>query len=151
MTPRPILVAAFGSAGDVQPMAALAQALQRRGHVVTFMTGSLYAPLAQRPGLRFMPIDTQEKGTLTMGRPNAYQALSQIWHRIGQAAELVCALVGEQVRLADAAGRPRPLLVGSSWAVGMRLAQERHALGAVGQDASSMTPTAGQIAHPPPT
>jgi rhamnosyltransferase subunit B len=125
---RPIIVVAFGSAGDVQPMLALADALRRRGHDVTLLAGGLHAAMAQRLGLRFVTIDTQERGTLTMVRPNAYQALSQLWHRIGQAADLACRFIDEQVRLADATSQPRPLLVGSSWAVGVRLAQERFGL-----------------------
>jgi rhamnosyltransferase subunit B len=112
-------------------MLALADSLQRRGQEVTLLAGSLHAPMAQRLGLRFVPIDTQERGTLAMDRPNAYRSMSQLWHRIGQAADLVCRFIGEQVRWSDSMGRLRPLLVGSSWAVGVRLAQERFGLPAV--------------------
>lgn len=112
-------------------MMALARALQLRGHDVLLATSSPHEPVARGWGLSFVAIDSQEIGSLAMARPNAYLALSQVWHRIGQTVSTVCALVGEQVKAADLAGRPRPLLIGSSWAVGLRLAQEVHGLRAV--------------------
>ena len=109
-------------------MMALARALQWRGHDVTFMTGSLYASQAQRLGLRFVPLDSQERGTLDMSRPNAYQALSQQWHRIGQVAEQFCQFAANQLAASQALERAAPVLVGSTFAVGVRLAQEAYGL-----------------------
>jgi len=120
--PPAVIVAAFGSAGDVFPMMALAQALQQRGHAVTMLTASLYEPLARQLNLAFQALNTKEIGTLEMARPNALDAFSNFWYRIGQGAAATVDMVQQHVSQARRDGRPDPLLVGCSWAVGCRLA-----------------------------
>jgi UDP:flavonoid glycosyltransferase YjiC (YdhE family) len=53
MTPRRVLVAPVGSRGDVQPMVALARALQQRGHEVRVCAARNYRELVEGAGLAF--------------------------------------------------------------------------------------------------
>jgi rhamnosyltransferase subunit B len=68
-----VLVVALGSAGDVHPNVGLALALCRRGHRAILVAGTVFAPLAQRVGLEFIGLGTDEQ---------YYEALRDpdIWH-----------------------------------------------------------------------
>jgi rhamnosyltransferase subunit B len=118
--PARVIVVAIGSAGDVFPLAALAQRLAQRGHDVVLMAGELYEGLAGQLGLAFEPIHTtQQAGTHAMTKQDPHKALSLMWHRISQANRIVYAAI-ERLR------RPgRTVLVGSTFALGTRLAQEK--------------------------
>ncbi|UQI46212.1 hypothetical protein M1P56_18640 [Streptomyces sp. HU2014] len=67
-TPRPpaapqrVLLATWGSTGDIAPYAGLAVALEEAGHRVTVVTSNRYAPVFRRHRLtvRAMPLDAQE-------------------------------------------------------------------------------------------
>lgn len=114
------IVVAIGSAGDVFPLAALAQRLARRGHDVTFMAGELYDGMARQMGLAFEPIvTTQQAGGHAMAKQDPHKALSLMWHRISQANRIVF----DVARRLQQPGRT--VLVGSTFALGARLAQEK--------------------------
>ena len=51
-----VVISVFGSRGDVQPVAGLGLALQKRGHRVTLCAPENFADWSRRIGLRFVPI-----------------------------------------------------------------------------------------------
>jgi UDP:flavonoid glycosyltransferase YjiC (YdhE family) len=55
-----VIVIGLGSAGDVHPNVGLALALQRRGHNVVFVAGSVFRSLAERAELEFIGLGTDE-------------------------------------------------------------------------------------------
>ena len=59
-----IAILTMGTRGDVQPFAVLGQALQQRGHEVTFSTARNFESLVQSYGLRFAPIDADFQAVL---------------------------------------------------------------------------------------
>ncbi|MES2943523.1 MAG: glycosyltransferase, partial [Pseudomonadota bacterium] len=69
-----VIVVAIGSTGDVLPLAAIASALQQRGHEVIFMAGTLYRQLADSLGLRFEALDTSQNGTHAMAKQDLHKA-----------------------------------------------------------------------------
>lgn len=120
MQPTRVIVVAIGSAGDVFPLAALAQRLAQRGHDVVLMAGELYEELAQRLGIAFEPIrTTQQAENHAMSRQDPHKALTLMWHRISQANRTVYAAI-ERLQQPG-----RTILVGSTFALGTRLAQEK--------------------------
>lgn len=58
--PMRILLAPFGSEGDVNPLLWLAEGLQQRGHEVLVMLTPHYGHLADRRNLRWVPVGTAE-------------------------------------------------------------------------------------------
>lgn len=56
-----VIVIGLGSAGDVHPNVGLALALRRRGHRVIFVAGSVFRSLAERAGLEFIGLGTDEE------------------------------------------------------------------------------------------
>jgi sterol 3beta-glucosyltransferase len=60
-----IVILTVGTIGDIQPFAALAAALQKAGHEVSLATHSAYAPLLQRPGLDFIPLESNPQELLS--------------------------------------------------------------------------------------
>lgn len=128
-------------------MASLASALAKRGHKVQFLTGSLHGVWVRELGLEFVALDTQEAGTLRMDRPDAHQAFSLFWHRVGQAAGATLDLLAEAVRQAEASGEQRPELVASTWAVGARIARDHWGLRLT---TVHMSPSCILSAHAPP-
>ena len=60
MSPRRLLVAAFGDAGHAFPAIALARALRRRGHEVLVETWGRWREPAEAEGLRFTAAEEYE-------------------------------------------------------------------------------------------
>lgn len=69
------VVVALGSAGDVHPMVGLALTLRRRGHGVLLVGPMVFKPLAERVGLEFAGLGSEEE---------YYEALRDpdLWHPI---------------------------------------------------------------------
>jgi len=65
----------FGSAGDVHPMLALGQALQRRGHEVVLLSLPVFEAQALAAGLRFVPVGRTEDYEQTLAHP-------KLWHAV---------------------------------------------------------------------
>ena len=65
----------FGSAGDVHPMLALGQALQRRGHEVVLLSLPVFEAQAVAAGLRFVPVGRTEDYEQTLAHP-------KLWHAV---------------------------------------------------------------------
>jgi len=71
--PITAIVIALGSAGDVHPNVGLALALRRRGHRVIFLAGSVFRPMAERAGLEFIGLGSDEEYYEAVRDPD-------IWH-----------------------------------------------------------------------
>ena len=79
------LVIALGSAGDVHPNVGLALALQRRGHRVLFLAGSVFRSMAERAGLEFIGLGTDEEYYAAIRDPdlwNPYRAFFVVARRL---------------------------------------------------------------------
>lgn len=115
-----VIVVAIGSAGDVHPLAALAQALQRRGHAVTLLASGHFAPLAERMGLDFVAVGSDADYQAAMRDPMLWhprRGLRTVW---SFAAPSV-ALTWEWIQAHATADT---VLVGSSLAFGARIARD---------------------------
>jgi rhamnosyltransferase subunit B len=123
--PRPdFVVIAFGSEGDVQPLAALAAALRDRGHEVVLLAPEPFEPKAQAQGLRFHAILGDDAAQAVLDNPllwHPHKGIDVLWPAILQAAQ---ATVAWLEALADRGGPP-PCLVGNTMALGARVAHER--------------------------
>lgn len=65
----------FGSAGDVHPLLALGQALQRRGHEVVLLSLPVFEAQALAAGLRFVSVGRTEDYERTLAHP-------KLWHAV---------------------------------------------------------------------
>lgn len=118
-----IHVLAFGSVGDVLPLASLGAELARRGHTVSVWCGRLHMPLVQRMGLHALPLDSEALPTQALQKLSVLKA-PLLWRRVEQAwRSAYPALAAEVAALAP--GAPKPLLVASTFALAGRLAQEK--------------------------
>jgi len=116
------LLATIGSAGDVHPFVGIGQALQRRGHRVSIITGGYFAPLIERAGLEFVELFSAELYQEMLGDPD-------VWHpqrgpktvmRMG-----VAPMVRKLYEIIAARNVPGQTVVGaSSLALGALFAQE---------------------------
>ncbi|MGC3968663.1 MAG: glycosyltransferase [Pirellulales bacterium] len=70
-----ILLVTIGSAGDVHPFVGLGQALRRRGHRVSILTGAYFQPLIERAGLEFVELFSAAKYREMIDNPD-------LWHPV---------------------------------------------------------------------
>lgn len=117
---RRIIVVAVGSAGDVHPMAALAQALQQRGARVCLLASAHFSGLAARLGLEFVAMGTDEDFQQAMRDPELWhprRGLKTVWRyaadSVGASHDWIAAHAG-----------PDTILVGSTLAFGARIAHD---------------------------
>jgi rhamnosyltransferase subunit B len=148
-----IHVLAFGSLGDVLPLATLGAELARRGHKVSVWCGQLHMPLVQRMGLHALPLDAGPLPTQELQKLSVLKT-PLLWRRVEQAWRSTYPLLEAEVA-ALTPGAPRPLLVASSFALAGRLAQEKLDLKLVSVHLSPMCmasfldmPTIGDLAMP---
>ncbi|MBQ0957682.1 hypothetical protein KAK06_01805 [Ideonella sp. 4Y11] len=118
-----VVVVAVGSRGDVLPLAAVALALQRRGRRVRMLCPtSQQAPLSAL-GLAVSPLLSADEEHALLADPALWlpaRAAQALWPMALSAAQATLATLHPLVR----AGA-RPLLLGSTLALGARLAAER--------------------------
>ena len=118
-----ILISCVGSAGDVHPFIAIGQALARRGHEVELVTSPHFAPRIEAAGLTCTPVGTEAEFAQVVHHPDLWNPRTSfpvLWLAIAQ--RLV-----EAHRLLVARAQPgRTVLVGSTLALHVRLAQETH-------------------------
>ncbi len=69
------IVVALGSAGDVHPMVGLALGMQRRGHRVLFIGPVVFRSLAERVGLEFTGLGTDEEFYQAVRNPDLWHPL----------------------------------------------------------------------------
>lgn len=119
------LVSALGSAGDVHPFIAVAQALQSLGHEVDLIALAPFGARVERSGIPFTPLGTVEDYERLVRR-------SEMWHPRRGTRLLVDELLRRLPEACAAtAALVRPgtsVLVGSTLAWSSRLAQEQFAL-----------------------
>jgi len=119
---KQILIIAIGSAGDVHPLAALGVALQRRGHDVVLLTNPQFGPLIEKLGLSFVPLGTIEQYAEATANPDLWhprKGFTAIWQMLREGNRIV------YDRIVELAESKRTVLVGSTLAIGARLAQEK--------------------------
>lgn len=124
--PLRILLAPCGSEGDVNPLLWLAEGLAGRGHDVTVLLTPHYGRLADRRGLRWVPVGTAEEFLAFARDPRLWQprtgsrlviegvmktwdGYAEAWRRTGGKFDLViCSSVALAAgTLAEAGGVPR--------------------------------------------
>lgn len=123
-----ILISCVGSAGDVHPFIAIGQALTQRGHAVELLTSPHFRQRIEAAGLDFTPIGTEADYQRVVQRAalwNPRRSFPVLWQ------ELQMRLVEAHQTLLSRVQPGRTLLVGSTLAWPVRLAQETHALPAV--------------------
>ena len=123
--PHPdFVVIAFGSEGDVLPLAALAAALRDRGHAVTLLAPQPFEAKARAQGIRFQSNLDEDAAQAVLDNPllwHPHKGIDVLWPAILQAAQSTVAwLEGLAAR-----GGPPPCLVGNTMALGARVANER--------------------------
>ncbi|WP_058043553.1 glycosyltransferase [Streptomyces roseifaciens] len=118
-TPQRILLATWGTTGDIAPYTGLATGLSRSGHQVTVVTSQRYAALFREHGLRVraMPLDEQEaavgahkprRARIDNGRDMALTAGKALLEAAGEGTDVLlahplmhpqAAVIGEGLRL----------------------------------------------------
>ena len=117
-----IMVSAVGSAGDINPFIAVAAALQKGGHRVDFIANPVFADRVERQGLALLPLGTLADYEQALQDPRLWQlkeAFPVTWKLAIQAAGINYELIEKYHTAGDT------LLVGSTLAIGARLAQEK--------------------------
>ena len=67
-TPKPIVIFAIGTQGDIRPCVALGQGLQRAGYPVRMATSENFAELVREAGLEFFPLTADFQAMLDSDR-----------------------------------------------------------------------------------
>ncbi|MEU1672121.1 glycosyltransferase [Streptomyces roseifaciens] len=118
-TPQRILLATWGTTGDIAPYTGLATGLSKAGHQVTVVTSRRYAALFREHGLpvRAMPLDEQEaavgahkprRARIDNGRDMALTAGKVLLEAAGEGTDMLlahplmhpqAAVIGEGLRL----------------------------------------------------
>ena len=122
------LISCVGSAGDVHPFIAIGKALAQRGHEVELLTSPHFQQRIEAAGLAFTPIGTEADYQRVVQRAllwDARRSFPVLWQ------ELKPRLVEAHRTLLSRVQPGRTVLVGSTLAWPVRLAQETHGLPAV--------------------
>jgi rhamnosyltransferase subunit B len=122
-----VIIAAVGTSGDTLPLIELGQHLMASGHEVDFIGLAYFANRAQRAGLPFHsvgPIHLFEEMARDPSVWDWHVGFRSLWKVLGAAMADTFNTINE-LRRADS------VLVGSSGAVGVRLAQEKFGLRAM--------------------
>jgi UDP:flavonoid glycosyltransferase YjiC (YdhE family) len=120
-----VVVVALGSAGDVHPMVGLGLALRRRGHGVLFVGPMVFKLLAERVGLEFAGLGSEEDYYETLRDPD-------LWHPLRSfplvAKKLILPAMRPVYELIAARRERDPgrtVVTAPGTAVGARIAQEK--------------------------
>lgn len=117
-----VILLPLGSHGDVHPFAGLSLCLQRRGHDVTMVTSGLFADLAERCGIPFRGIGSDDDIQQLLNDPN-------IWNPRKAAMVIANKVIKPSLQLQFNAIRElatpgETVLVGSALGFGARIAHE---------------------------
>ncbi len=118
-----VIVIGLGSAGDVHPNVGLALALRRRGHQVLLVAASIFHSLAQRAGLEFAGLGTDDEYYEAIRDPD-------MWHPLRSFFVLARRLILPSVpRIYDLIARlnepGQTVVAAPGTALGARIAQEK--------------------------
>lgn len=121
--PLQAIVIGLGSAGDVHPNVGLALALRERGHQVLLVAPSVFGSLAERTGLEFAGVLTDDEYYATIRDPNLwhpYLSFSVVARRL-----IVPALRPVYEIIAKRMQPGRTVVAASGIAFGARVAHEK--------------------------
>jgi rhamnosyltransferase subunit B len=138
-----VILIAIGSAGDVYPFIGLGRALLQRGHGVTLCSMPVFQSAIEQQGLDFVSVCDEQTYQQAMADPKLWDpktSFPRLWEAIAQMLEPVYRYVTSR-RHEDI------LVVGSLWALGARVAQERHGIAYLSVQVS---PSTLLSAHLPP-
>ena len=122
-TPRPIVITAVGSAGDLHPHLGLARALQQRGHPVRVLTSPTYRDAVENAGIDYVGCGSLELlASVLLDRRvwSAKKGFAGIWPMVNE-------MMRDSLRYIESIREQQPLLIGSTLAFGPRLAAECYA------------------------
>lgn len=120
-----ILISCVGSAGDVHPFIAIGQVLAQRGHEVELLTSPHFAARIEAAGLTCTPVGTEADFEQVVHHPDLWNprtCFPVLWQAIAQR------MLEAHRLLISRAQTGRTVLVGSTLAMPVRLAQETHGL-----------------------
>jgi rhamnosyltransferase subunit B len=117
-----VLLCTIGSHGDVHPFVGLGMTLRERGHHVAIATNEHFKPLVTQAGLEFVQLGTDELYRQTTQHPNLWSSR--------RAHEVVFGVVSQMLRplydlVVQRVQSRETMVVGSSLAIGARVAQDR--------------------------
>lgn len=116
-----VLVAAFGSHGDILPLIAIGGELARRGHEVVMAGAEPFAPAAARAGIGFEQLASEAQYREAIERAGFWRPLLGL-RRLSAYAEQ--AIRPTYDFIARRAGKSDTILLASTLALGARLAQD---------------------------
>jgi rhamnosyltransferase subunit B len=118
------IIAAVGTAGDTLPLIALAKQLVRRGHEVDFLAYDFFAPAVREAGLTFHRV-----GNADLYNQLAHDATVWYWHKgFASLWKYLAAAIPDTLAHLEKLRRSNTVMVASSGAVGLRLAQDKYRL-----------------------
>ncbi|NYF78052.1 glycosyltransferase [Granulicella arctica] len=130
-----ILIIAIGSAGDVHPFLGLGRTFARQGHRVSFCTSPAFAPIVERSGLRLLPLGTAEEYQAAMNDPalwNPKTSFKVLW-------KIMAGFIRPLFDILETEVDNETIMVGSLWAFGARLMQEKYGVPYVSVQVSPST------------
>jgi rhamnosyltransferase subunit B len=130
-----ILIIAIGSAGDVHPFLGLARTFVKQGHRVSFCTSPAFAPVVERCGLRMLPLGTAAEYQAAMNDPALWDprtSFKVLW-------KIMAGYIRPLFDILEAEIDNETVLVGSLWAFGARLMQEKYGVPYVSVQVSPST------------
>lgn len=122
-----VIIAAIGTSGDTLPLIELGQQLLKSGHQVDFIGLAHFADRAARAGLPFHSVGAANLFDDMARDPSVWDwhvGFQSLWKVLGAA-------MADTFERIDNLRQPDSILVGSSGAVGVRLAQEKFGLRAM--------------------
>jgi rhamnosyltransferase subunit B len=123
MEPLQVIVIGLGSAGDVYPNVGLALALRKRGHGVMLVAGEVFRSLAERLGLDFAGLLTEEDYYAALRDPD-------LWHPTRSFSVVARRLILPALRVVygiieNNFNPGRTVVAAPGFAFGARIAQEK--------------------------
>ncbi len=117
-----IIINAIGSAGDINPFLPVAAKLQKNGHRVDFLASPYFEDKVKRLGLNLLPLGTSEDYLSAVQNPDVWnleKAFPLVWEMTMKSAEMAYEIIEKNHTAGDT------FMIGSSLAIGARLAQEK--------------------------
>jgi len=136
-----IVIIAIGSAGDVHPFLGLGRTFAKAGHRVSFCTNPAFADLVERSKLRFLPLGTAEEYNSAMNDPALWDprtSFKVLWKVMAELIVPLYILLEREVN-------DDTVFVGSLWAFGARLLQEKYGVPYVSVQVSPSTFLSAQL------
>jgi rhamnosyltransferase subunit B len=119
-----VFIAAIGSGGDLNPMIAIGVSLRDRGHEVILMAGEWQAEVVRQAGLPFACVLDQDDFDRFTERAGTSDNPGGAW--VAFFLDAVLPAMDRVYRYVEQYAAPgRSLLLGSSHAIGLRLAEEK--------------------------